>query len=121
METKDNNQRLPEYLVVGPYTYKINYVDNINFVIDPNGISDSQKDGFTVHHKQQIYISTDMYHDMMSDTLLHEMMHVILRAIAAYDDDDEEEELVSRVTPILLQVIRDNPELIDFICRRRDI
>lgn len=50
-----------------------------------------------------------------AETLLHEILHGILDATASQETKDGEEALVNRLASGLTSVIRDNPELIDFL------
>lgn len=51
------------------------------------------------------------------DTFVHEIMHMII-AYACLNDllpHADEEAFVARATPVLTMVIRDNPEMMDYI------
>jgi len=53
-----------------------------------------------------INLDVDVSADVMRETLLHEILHVIL---GMYERDDET--LVRVLSPMLLQVLRDNPKI----------
>lgn len=67
--------------------------------------------GSTNLDKGVIAIREGLSEDQTSDTLLHEVLHAVFLA-TGLNGEDREEELIERLTPMLLQVIRDNPDLI---------
>lgn len=56
-----------------------------------------------------INIDTNTSYFVITDTLMHELLHAIL---GMYDKDSEE--LVRILSPALMQVFRDNPMLVEF-------
>jgi hypothetical protein len=67
---------------------------------------------------QRLYIDPGLTPVGMADALLHETLHAIYRITTlpgAKDDDEEEERIVQALAVPLLQVIHDNPQLLEFL------
>jgi len=91
---------IPGYVKVGPYRIIIEQHEGY-----------WNKDDIRVYGEfdertSTINLDVDASADVMRETILHEILHVIL---GMYNKDDED--LVRILSPILLQVIRDNPKL----------
>ena len=64
--------------------------------------------------------------EITRETLLHELLHVVMEdkaeAIFNFDSDsknyDKEENLIRLISPVLMQLIMDNPELFDFLSKK---
>lgn len=52
-----------------------------------------------------------------SETLLHEVLHAVW-AVAGCKPKDPEERVISQMSTVLATVIRDNPDLIEFLKER---
>lgn len=75
--------------------------------------------GRTVLHRQQVVLDDRQAPDQLRQIALHEVVHACLQLTeAAPADDDEAERVVSTLAFMLLQVIRDNPELIRWLAER---
>jgi Zn-dependent peptidase ImmA (M78 family) len=68
--------------------------------------------GLCVKDKQIIYIDTSATPAVQKDTLLHEILHAIWWT-GYLEDDDKEERVVSVTATGLMQVLRDNPWLVE--------
>jgi len=73
-------------------------------------------DGWVSVRQQLIKINRDQSDVNAFETLLHEVTHVV-NAIADVGDETKEEDAVRRVTPIWMQVWRDNPKLLEALNR----
>lgn len=58
-------------------------------------------------------IRTDQSPDQIADTFLHESLHVMLLMVG-----HDSEELVWRLSPVLLQWLRDNPRAVEYLTGR---
>jgi hypothetical protein len=106
---------------IGPHEYTIYWSDEHweRLRIREDGLGHLM--GRTAHHLGEIYIKPGMSPSQLRDTLLHEIMHCIyssglginLSNIRHVDDLDEY--LVSTVTPWLLGVLRDNPDVLAYL------
>jgi hypothetical protein len=64
----------------------------------------------------RILIQTDLSLPVLQDTLLHEIMHGIVYWYNILDTD-REEEVVCKMSTGLLQVLKDNPRVRNFILK----
>lgn len=89
---------------VGPIRYRITE--------DSSEIEEGRC-GVTYKQTARIRINPSLSADVRKETLLHEMLHAIC-SICGIDDEDRltEEEWISRVSPILLMVLQENPDLL---------
>lgn len=104
--------RMPTQLRVGPYTYTV-ATDTAE--LDRRS-RESRRDllGECCTTTQSIAVRTeDVSPGAVIDTLLHEALHAVI-GVHAVDagDYDEEEKLVRQLTPGLVALLRDNPELV---------
>ena len=76
---------------------------------------DRQKYGETDERRLRITLAPWVGPGQARDTLLHEVLHAIWSQTALDQDEDEQERIVRSFTPWLLQVLRDNPELVEFL------
>lgn len=106
---------LPSTITVGARTYSVS--DDTN-VVNAYGRSAETAGlyGATDHRSLVIAIDPNQAADQLRDTLLHEALHCCTN-LAAIDvaPPDTEEELVARLTPPLLAMLRDNREFVDYI------
>lgn len=91
---------IPPYVKIGPYHIRIEQHEGY-----------WNKDDIRVYGEFDerasiINVDTDASTEVMRETILHEILHAIL---LMYDRDDEG--LVRALSPMLLQVMRDNPKL----------
>ena len=65
---------------------------------------------------QMIRLRSDRPHTGMADTLLHETLHAIWdQTPLRFWKDDAEEEAITAITPVLLDVLRRNRKLTEFL------
>ena len=93
---------------VGPYTYTIEYRDEI---------SESEPDlfGLTLNRDHKIIVSTRQTDLALKDTMLHECVHAIFAASGLFREVDNEERVVAQASTWLLMLLRDNHELSRFL------
>lgn len=76
-------------------------------------------------HTKTVTIYKHKNEEMLIETLLHELLHVVMEdkaeAIFNFDPDkkdfDKEENLIRLISPVLMQLINENPELIRFLSK----
>lgn len=68
----------------------------------------------------ELYIDKSLGADKMRETLLHESMHFVttLAGLKLEYDAGTEEAIVKRITPILLSLLRENPNLVEYLTSR---
>lgn len=84
----------------------------------------SRKEGeplYGLYHDGEIIIDPDVRH--VRDTLLHETLHAIIAQTGLSETPgplhgDAEEQVVRALTPLLLHVLRENKNLIQFLVER---
>lgn len=96
---------MPRHIKVGPADYKVR--------TDPN----TKLYGSCNERTTSIVVSSTQSTVSARDTLMHEALHAVIftssaRHILGFDDD---EPLVRVLTPWLLGLIRDNPDLVTFL------
>jgi hypothetical protein len=104
---------VPNSIKIGPYRYQVKVTS-----LDPFGAGDINY-GITQREHQVILLEEEQADDAMADSLLHEVLHAII-FVSGYNEmnNDEEEDLVARISPFLLSVIRDNRAFIRFLMGR---
>lgn len=91
---------IPRYVKVGPYNVLIEQHDGYFNRDDERVYGEYDERNCTIN------LDVDASAEMIRETILHEILHAIL---GMYDKDDEA--LVRLISPMLLQVIRENPKL----------
>lgn len=108
---KAGSTRPPSKVRVGQMTYSVEFVDDLTQVEDGRRLS-----GCLLHEEQRIFVKTGDGPDWTRDTLLHEVLHAAFFAAGVAGGDNEL--AVSRLTPVLLGFLRDNPKLITYLQER---
>lgn len=90
---------------------------NYNVLFETPVQNDELVDGSIDYSKSEIKVSQNISVDYQRETLLHEVLHGVVEDAKLYEffDDEVLEKLVTTVTPRLIQMLCDNPELIQFI------
>lgn len=73
--------------------------------------------GQSDHGKLRIIVDPTLPFDQLADTLLHEVLHGLTELTGIIDDlgHKREERMVRRLTPALLDLLRRNPELVEYL------
>ena len=82
--------------------------------------------GKTDSHNKVVTIYKCKNKEITRETLLHELLHVVMEdkaeAVFNFDPDkkeyDKEENLIRLISPVLMQLIIDNPELWEYLSER---
>lgn len=100
--------KLPGTIKVGPHVYRIVADQNRELEADDSA-------GRTSPAVGEIQIRSDhKSHTYIADTLLHEVLHAVIHNVSGAPSG-EEEQFVERMSTGLLGVLRDNPDLIEFL------
>lgn len=77
--------------------------------------------GFIEHDWNRIRVSTNQHPDSQRETYLHESLHALLSKVGwgVARMGKEHEELVDQLAPVLLDFIRANPRVIEYLQERR--
>lgn len=112
----DRTSPLPPSVAVGPYRYDI--TDDLVELSRASVKERNPLDGYCSPRRQQILVDTHDSHPGSSRyTLLHEVVHAMtdLTGHSKEWSDDDEEAFVTRFTPVLLDVLRRNPDLVAYL------
>jgi hypothetical protein len=100
---------LPDHLTISGVQWKIEKTD-----WDPRGVA-----GLTNYRLHTIYISRRQSLAEEQDTLLHELLHCVM-GHAFSEEKIPGHEVISSLTPKLLQLFKENPELVKYLQQNRD-
>lgn len=95
----------PRRVQVGPHSYRIALLDA--------ALPDAGCDGICSKDRLQIALYAEQGATKVADTLLHELGHAVLATVKL--EEDIEEAVCLALGPGLLQLIRDNPRLVDWV------
>lgn len=70
------------------------------------------------HTKLEITVAPDMAYDKTAESLLHEVLHAINFVTDLCQGAHEDETICERTGPILLDVLRRNPQLVAYLLNR---
>lgn len=107
--------KLPAMVRVGPATYRVTS-DAAEHAKACQRVGDGLL-GSTTFKSCVITIDPDQAHDCKTDTVLHEVLHCVTQMAGLLSEwgEEKDEAVVTRLTPVLLGVIRDNPDLISYL------
>jgi predicted Zn-dependent protease with MMP-like domain len=80
-------------------------------------ITESVKAGRASVAYQWIAVDTEQGADQVRDTLLHEVIHIVFGLL----DRDADDALVRPLATVLLEALRANPQLVEFLLEREDM
>lgn len=100
---------LPAFIQVGPIRYSLK-IDQA--ALDHTGTG---KSGSTLHNSQAILLCDNEGPDQQADTVLHETLHAILAQTYGELSVDEDERIISALSPLLLDTLRRNPDLVAYL------
>jgi hypothetical protein len=116
----DNSVRRPKTVKVLVQTYKIMWFNEDQWYAHHLGQDDA---GITQRDSGEIWLRADPTsdEDSLRMTLMHEVLHCCTQAtrLDKYlkEVEDPEEFIVGQVSPVLLQVMNDNPGLMAYLLR----
>ena len=105
----------PPSIRVGPYRYTVK-VDSER-IKELETESNADLYGITTHGILEIVLQPEVADMVMRETLLHEVLHAVLYNTGISDrmTDKAEEHLVRALSPALFSLLRDNPDLVQYI------
>lgn len=107
--------KLPDAIKIGPHYYT---VDTDPAAIHYESFKEGQPlDGHIVHDQLKITVNDDNAATYRADVLLHEVLHGVIVAMARKEDIGvhQEEHFVRSLSTMLLGVMRDNPDFVNFL------
>src|SRR5271157_3093979 len=100
--------KMPSTVKVGPHLYSI-IRKPASALPDALGTCDFQL--------LQICIRQRMRRSKAQETLLHEILHSATHPTVNCSDKRDDEEFVTAIAPVLLGVLKDNPDLVGYLTR----
>lgn len=94
---------MPQTVKVGPHVYS---------VLRKSGIGYNGECSFDT---LQIVVKTRLRRSKAQEILVHEILHACTHPSLNGSEKMQDEEFVDGVAPTLLQVLQDNPELIEYL------
>lgn len=102
---------MPKKLKIGPYKYSVSKSNLNEHVLDGEG----KTYGITHVMEQTMVLAEGQGPDMLAESLLHEVLHICCQAAGLGLELENEESIVSSIAPVLLEAIRNNPDMVEFI------
>lgn len=106
----------PFIVKVGPHRYEV-ITDRA--AIDRNSVVEkAELNGITDHSTLQIVLAPDLAVGVRNEILVHEILHTLVSLSGLGSNngtwsDTEEEDVVTRLAPLVLMFIQDNPDVIE--------
>ena len=108
----------PYKIKVGPFSYNVQVSDTAIMAHAENG--GGSCDAYCQPYKMEIVLKASCVEDRRRELLLHETLHalcdLVQKRALGFDDYDEEEKMVATLAPALLSVLRDNPDMVAYLC-----
>lgn len=103
--------KVPKRLKLGAHVYEIRSdTDTARLLRDEEARGDSRPDHLIIR------LDADRPHTSVAETLLHEALHCVWNQTSlTVDLHDEEEKAVTALAPLLLQLMRRNPDLVAYL------
>jgi len=105
----------PTSVRIGPYRYTVKV--DLSRIKELEKESDSDLYGITTHGHLEIVLHPDVADTVLRETLLHEVLHAVLYVTGTSDrlSDKAEEHLIRSLSPALFALLRDNPDLVQYL------
>ena len=115
----DTEASFPNEVKVGPYLYKMLPAEFAPRDIDRKVAADSGYSYGYIHYPKRLIVITDNDDEISAKvTVLHEVLHAVCnlsRESCTTEEDQITEEFICQVSPMLLAVMRDNPDLATYL------
>ena len=120
--------RMPTRTRIMGQVFKVRQTKTLTVHLHETSIGEGTEDkettidllGMTDNDMQEVFLYTEQGPDKMRETFLHEHLHAMLTLAGISDqaDAEVEERIVKRLAPIMLQFLRDNPNVYTFLTGR---
>lgn len=110
--------RPPNRVQVGPYSFTIDFDPITHNSVE---IAEGEKlYGRVDFPSQTINVNPGQEKDSLADTILHEILHAVIyiSGLQKRFEGNSEEELITPMATTLLDTLRRNPKLVDFLVGR---
>lgn len=114
--TKNKDNDIDE-VYVGPYTFKIRFVEDVSKMDDRDGaIQDNGLDGLISYNGlPTIYVNKNLSSMGKKITILHEILHAIIDRSGIDSGTKQMEQMIEIVCHGIIQVVDLNPKLLKYI------
>lgn len=102
---------MPKTIKIGPMKYQVEPFNGI----DPD--SGGKLDGLQCYYDSKVLIRKGLKLVPRQITLIHEILHCIFDNVAI-DFNEENHKIISLISPALLELLKDNPELVNFLTKK---
>jgi hypothetical protein len=99
---------MPATVKVGPHVYTILRKSKTQMPKDWGSCDNG---------RLQIWVRQRLRKSKAREILVHELMHAGLHSVTNGPSRNEEEDFVEALSPVLLQVLQDNPELVEYLTK----
>lgn len=114
--TNSVTKKVPATLKIGPFNYDIVLDAAQHNAFRVKDGQDLDSIGNTDTAGQKIYIQSDLPYEVLSETLLHEIMHAIYyNSAIEHMKEPSEEVIVSLISIGLFSVLKENPKLVEYL------
>jgi hypothetical protein len=106
--------KLPKKIKIGCHDYNVGTVEGLVTL-------DEEPDtawGLSVYASQSILLEKDMTKSFKREVLLHEILHCVMLNAGGHLGCEDEELVIRTIAPSLLAVLRENPELIEYLLEK---
>lgn len=101
----------PKTVKISPYLWSIKWSRQSVLSFHPNGDACGACD----MESMSIAVDPGKHEDYARATLLHEILHACIRSSDPTLDDEHEETVVAAMTGPLLSMLRDNPDIVEYL------
>ena len=108
---------IPDSIQIGPYRFRVEATQS---AIDRQRVESGRQNRvgqLDIRHAL-IHVDPTLQPDVLADTLLHEVLHGVWAAVGLPEEKLEAEQVVGALTPLLLDTLRRNPALVDYLLER---
>lgn len=99
---------MPAKIKVGPHVYS---------VIRKPSSAMGNNNGYCKADALEIWVRQRLKRSKASEVLLHECLHATTHPVLIQGGKYDDEEFITSIAPVLLQVLQDNPELVEYLAQ----
>jgi hypothetical protein len=109
-------RRLPRSIRILGHRVGVVQVENLTYTVHVDGADDHHHDAWGLYEEYGPIITLDSLAgpERKKVTLIHETLHAAM-SIAHIDEATSEEQLVTRLAPVLFDIIRNNKGLVSYL------
>jgi hypothetical protein len=105
---------IPDVIKIGPYNVSVLSDTDVMDLLDT--VRGDQMLGLCTPDRASIFLRPGRDDMVMRQTLLHESLHMMCYTANLGLPAEQEESVVEKLATLLLQVLRDNEEFVEWLC-----